>query len=44
MVSTAVLDDLKRRQEFITDENHPEFYSIYLMTTSLNINRRIFLL
>lgn len=44
VVSTAMLDDLKRRHDFITDENHPEFDSIYLLATSLDVNYRIFLL
>jgi hypothetical protein len=44
VVSTAMLDDLNRRHDFITNENHPEFDSIYLLATSLDVNYRIFLL
>lgn len=44
VVSEAMLDDLKRRHDFITDESHPEFDSVYLLATSLDVNYRIFLL
>lgn len=44
VVSTAMLDDLNRRHDFITNENNPEFDSIYLLATSLDVNYRIFLL
>ena len=42
VVSEAMLDDLKRRHDFITDESHPEFDSVYLLATSLDVNYRIF--
>lgn len=44
LVSTAMLQDLIRRHDFMTDENHPEFDSIYLLATCLDINYRIFVL
>ncbi|KAI9556011.1 hypothetical protein GHT06_018572 [Daphnia sinensis] len=44
LVSTAMLQDLIRRHDFMTDENHPEFDSIYLLATCLDINCRIFVL
>jgi hypothetical protein len=44
VVSEAMLDDFKRRHDFITDESHPEFDSVYLLATSLDVNYRIFLL
>jgi hypothetical protein len=44
LVSTAMLQDLIRRHDFMTNEHHPDFDSIYLLATCLDVNYRMFVL